>query len=382
MVAHPQFAIAPGAEIITGDWEFQTGVRITSSHPQLQIEGTAPRLEFRDTTPTNGDNWYFQGVNNNFRIRNASNSDGELRIEERLSLNRVYDPLTVGSNYNVLDFTASFATAGLINFPPNFINLSPVVTNDVNFNIVVLRGGGSYDIAGGTTFTWSMFRANPVMSTSIASQVMPSPNVFDNQMSYGVEANIANARSGRFIAFHDRGNITVFDGTAAAQTLMNEYTSFLAAATSTNDGSGIINILEQYGLKIEGSGLGGGRDSYWGVHIQAGGSSTVENVGIEINPQNSSGSGFDKEIYLTSNGAIYFRDTAGGIGIESDAVANMRIFATDDVSIDSTNFAIHGATPVAQPAHIIDADGTLADITTKFNQLLADHASQGLQAAA
>ena len=41
-----------------------------------------------------------------------------------------------------------------------------------------------------------------------------------------------------------------------------------------------------------------------------------------------------------------------------------------------------GATPIVQTSHIVDADGTLADTTTKFNQLLADMASLGLQAAA
>ena len=40
-----------------------------------------------------------------------------------------------------------------------------------------------------------------------------------------------------------------------------------------------------------------------------------------------------------------------------------------------------GVTPVVQPAHIIDADGTLADITTKFNTLLAQHATTGEQAS-
>lgn len=40
------------------------------------------------------------------------------------------------------------------------------------------------------------------------------------------------------------------------------------------------------------------------------------------------------------------------------------------------------ATPVVQQAHIIDADGTLADITTKFNTLLAELEALGLIAAA
>ena len=41
----------------------------------------------------------------------------------------------------------------------------------------------------------------------------------------------------------------------------------------------------------------------------------------------------------------------------------------------------YATTPVTQPSHIVDADGTLVDITTKFNQLLADIAGQGLQAS-
>lgn len=373
---HPQYPLTAGTETISGDWEFSTSVDFTSGAPQITISNAAPRMEFRDTTATNGDTWYFQGVNANFRIRNFSNSDGELRIEERVDLNRNYDPLTVGSNYNVIDFDPSFTTAGLLNFPPSFVNLSPNVTSAVNMNIVVLRGGGSYDITGGSQFTWSMFRANPVMSTSVAAQTMPSPNVFDNQMTYGTEADVANARSGRFVGFHDRGNISVFDGTSAAQTLMNEYTSFLAAATSTNEGSGLINITEVYGLKVEGAGLASGRDSYWGIHIGNAAASVVENVGIEIAAQGSSGSGFDKEIYITAAGGIYFRDTAGGIGIESDATDDMRIFATADVLIDSASLAfsgllastpttVTGTTHTAAAEHIIlcDDDAAAAAIT-------------------
>lgn len=47
----------------------------------------------------------------------------------------------------------------------------------------------------------------------------------------------------------------------------------------------------------------------------------------------------------------------------------------------SQKLAFWGATPVVQPAHIVDADGTLADITTKFNTLLAQMATTGMQAA-
>lgn len=48
---------------------------------------------------------------------------------------------------------------------------------------------------------------------------------------------------------------------------------------------------------------------------------------------------------------------------------------------DGTTVGLYGTTPATQPAHIVDADGTLSDITTKFNTLLAQHATLGLQAA-
>lgn len=48
---------------------------------------------------------------------------------------------------------------------------------------------------------------------------------------------------------------------------------------------------------------------------------------------------------------------------------------------DGTTAGFYGTTPATQPAHIVDADGTLADITTKFNTLLAQIAALGLQAS-
>ena len=49
---------------------------------------------------------------------------------------------------------------------------------------------------------------------------------------------------------------------------------------------------------------------------------------------------------------------------------------------DGSTFGALGAAPQAQQAHIIDADGSLADITTKFNTLLADLEGFGFLAAA
>jgi hypothetical protein len=49
---------------------------------------------------------------------------------------------------------------------------------------------------------------------------------------------------------------------------------------------------------------------------------------------------------------------------------------------DATGITFFGTTTQAQQAHIVDADGTLADITAKFNTLLADLEGYGLLASA
>lgn len=53
-----------------------------------------------------------------------------------------------------------------------------------------------------------------------------------------------------------------------------------------------------------------------------------------------------------------------------------------DLNHDGSNVGFMGVAPQAQQAHIVDADGTLADITTKFNTLLADLEGYGLLAVA
>jgi len=51
--------------------------------------------------------------------------------------------------------------------------------------------------------------------------------------------------------------------------------------------------------------------------------------------------------------------------------------ASQTIRINAASFGLNIA-PQAQQAHIVDADGTLADITTKFNTLLADLEGYGL----
>lgn len=69
------------------------------------------------------------------------------------------------------------------------------------------------------------------------------------------------------------------------------------------------------------------------------------------------------------------RLTAYSVATEQEAIAW-------DGDSGGVKLGFYGTTPVAQAATIADADGTLADITTKFNTLLADLEGLGLLAAA
>ena len=75
--------------------------------------------------------------------------------------------------------------------------------------------------------------------------------------------------------------------------------------------------------------------------------------------------GYDASNYLSttvsSAGAVTF-----------DAVGASASFILNDSVKCVGAFGMANVTPQAQQAHIIDADGTLEDITTKFNTLLAD----------
>lgn len=58
------------------------------------------------------------------------------------------------------------------------------------------------------------------------------------------------------------------------------------------------------------------------------------------------------------------QDVAGDQNVDGDATVGGNLVHT------GANVGVLGATPVAQQTHIVDADGTLADVTTKFNTLL------------
>ena len=55
---------------------------------------------------------------------------------------------------------------------------------------------------------------------------------------------------------------------------------------------------------------------------------------------------------------------------------------TERMQLASAGISFFGVAVQAQQATIVDANGTLADITTKFNTLLADLEGYGLLASA
>jgi len=75
---------------------------------------------------------------------------------------------------------------------------------------------------------------------------------------------------------------------------------------------------------------------------------------------------------------IVFKTTPDGTVAPAEA---MRISQDKAVKMAGA-FGMAAVTPQVRQAHIVDADGTLADITTKFNTLLADLEGYGMLATA
>lgn len=100
-------------------------------------------------------------------------------------------------------------------------------------------------------------------------------------------------------------------------------------------------------------------------------------VGADLGVQN------DLEI----EGILYLDNIAestpgAGLTLNSDAVFAGSVEIDAALNHDGHTVGFYGAAPTTQAAHIADADGTLADVTAKFNTLLAQVAALGLQAAA
>lgn len=87
-------------------------------------------------------------------------------------------------------------------------------------------------------------------------------------------------------------------------------------------------------------------------------------------------------VYVGDEGGVFWGADQDHKMFYDEATNDELVIQGTSLRIKETNLGFYDTTPAAQPAHIVDADGTLADITTKFNTLLAQHATLGLQAAA
>ena len=83
----------------------------------------------------------------------------------------------------------------------------------------------------------------------------------------------------------------------------------------------------------------------------------------------------------TGNEVLVVTEGAPANSLSVDASGNTSLAGNADVASGKV-YKVNGTQVVgAQQAHIADADGTLADITTKFNTLLSQLESHGLNAS-
>lgn len=175
---------------------------------------------------------------------------------------------------------------------------------------------------------------------------------------------------------------TTIGGTAISVfSVTNETNNRIITSTGTDTGNAEANLLFD-GTNLEGTGstaLGTTTNSFNGIFVDA---VTLGDTGLGATNRNisASGSGANIDISINPKGT-------GNVIINGNLDLTVQDIITDTTT--GTQFgtgstqkiAFYGTTPIVQPSHIVDADGTLADITTKFNTLLADHAALGLQAS-
>lgn len=116
-------------------------------------------------------------------------------------------------------------------------------------------------------------------------------------------------------------------------------------------------------------------------HITSGTAAAGFGVGIEFELENSTGTNIvtGSIINLLSTvGASWISDT---IVYGGDSGSPLREGLRVRGSGSAAQIGFLGATPISRQANIVDADGTLADITTKFNTLLGYLESFGLLTA-
>jgi hypothetical protein len=145
----------------------------------------------------------------------------------------------------------------------------------------------------------------------------------------------------------------------------------------SNGNVGIGNIHPGAKLDVQGGTAASGNNGI-GIILKAqAGNGTNKNGGdVTINGGANTGTGTYGRVILASDGG------AVGIGTSSPS-STVKLDVNGNINVASgSGYKVNGIKVVgSQQAHIADATGTLADITTKFNSLLAKLETHGLLAS-
>ena len=327
------------------------------------------------------------------RWRNSANSnDFRLNFSSADLARYVFD--------NIIEYTWSITEADFLG--NNLVNMGILQFVDANQTIQNNAGNLFYDVATGQVHLW---RINNVteMQLSATALAMQGNAVLQVAFLTSYATNPASAGTIRL------GNTELIEWRNAANTdnislgvdssddfvfTINGVSTFALGATtlvSSSAGGNFIYTLNATSAVVDNTIL-------YKILAQAldGGSILKSSSSIIMT--------MESDVAGSEDGSIRFEMVVSGSH-------DVRFFALNDGSsgtidmfrditlADNVDFIINtttgtkigtgatqkigfwNATPIVQPAHIIDADGTLADITTKFNTLLADLAAQGLQAA-
>ena len=159
----------------------------------------------------------------------------------------------------------------------------------------------------------------------------------------------------------------VYDVTLAWAAGAVSLATLLAAAVSTTTPNSLTALLASYLLLAGGTMTGGLTISLGGLAVDGGAAATFSGA-------------------VTAEGETTLNDQ---INANADLVmanaTNLILNTSTGTKIGTSTgqkLGLWNATPIVQPTGIVDADGTLADITTKYNALLAKLEAMGLLAVA
>lgn len=151
------------------------------------------------------------------------------------------------------------------------------------------------------------------------------------------------------------------------------------------DGSTVRNC-GSLALKVDGTTGARRVPSRWEFNVNTGAYAAADNTAFIVDKDSTISMPNDDAYFKigASDDAGFLYD--GDFVFDSDlnSIGNCDfLFKNGDIVIDSSKVFVVGANQVVGPQqpHIADADGTLADITTKFNTLLAQVETHGLNAS-